>query len=67
MENDWTVLSPEEKKKQLFRKQKELLDGFLSRNAITPAQYRKSLGDLTEKMGMREELEKMRNSAEEDR
>ena len=59
METDWTGLSPEEKKKRLFRNQKELLDGFLARKAITQAQYNKSLGDLTEKMGMREELEKM--------
>lgn len=60
MENDWTGLSPEEKKKQLFRNQKILLDGFLARKAITQAQYNKSLGDLTEKMGMQGELEKMR-------
>ena len=48
----WETLSPEEKKKQLFLKQKELLDTFLERNAISPAQYDKSLGDLRDKMGM---------------
>ena len=35
---------------ELFLKQKELLDTFLDRGAITPAQYEKSLGDLREKM-----------------
>ena len=48
----WENLSPEEKKKQLFLKQKELLDTFLERNAISQAQYDKSLGDLRDKMGM---------------
>lgn len=48
----WEELAPEEKKKQLFLKQKELLDTFLERNAISQAQYDKSLGDLRDKMGM---------------
>lgn len=48
----WEALAPEEKKKQLFLKQKELLDTFLERNAISQAQYDKSLGDLRDKMGM---------------
>ena len=48
----WENLSPEEKKKQLFLKQKELLDTFLERNAISQSQYDKSLGDLRDKMGM---------------
>lgn len=37
---------------ELFRRQKTLLDTFLEKNAITNAQYDKSLGDLREKMGM---------------
>ena len=45
-------LSPEEKKLDLFLRQKHTLDLFLERNAISRAQYDKSLGDLTEKMGM---------------
>ena len=49
---EWEKLSPEEKKKQLFLKQKNLLDTFLERNAISQAQYDKSLGDLRDKMGM---------------
>lgn len=50
---DWEVLTPEEKKKQLFLKQKNTLDLFLERNAITKAQYDKSLGDLIDKMGIK--------------
>ncbi len=49
---DFSALTKEEKKKQLYLRQKELLDTFLAHGAISPAQYRKSLGDLTEKMGM---------------
>ena len=45
-------LTPEEKKIQLFLRQKELLDTFLRTHAISQAQYDKSLGDLREKMGM---------------
>lgn len=46
-------LSTYEKKKQLFLSQKELLDTFLERCAISQAQYNKSFGDLTQKMGMK--------------
>ena len=49
---DWTKLSPEDKKKQLFLNQKKLLDTFLEKNAISKEQYDKSLGDLRDKMGM---------------
>lgn len=45
-------LNPEEKKQLLFENQKALLDTFLSKNAISKAQYEKSLGDLKAKMGM---------------
>lgn len=48
----WEMLSLEEKKKQLFLNQKQLLDAFLEKHAISQAQYDKSLGDLREKMGM---------------
>ena len=51
-QKDWDSLSPEEKKKALYLKQKRLLDTFLEHNAITKAQYDKSLHDMTEKMGM---------------
>ena len=40
----------EERKHELYLKQKELLDTFLAHGTITPAQYVKSLHDLTVKM-----------------
>lgn len=45
-------LTPQEKKKRLFLKQKETLDLFRERNAIDQTQYDKSLGDLRDKMEM---------------
>ncbi len=50
---EWSHLSPEEKKQQLFLNQKDTLDLFLERGAISQAQYDKSLGDLREKMGVK--------------
>ena len=50
---EWTDLSPEEKKVQFFLNQKQTLDLFLERGAISQAQYNKSLGDLREKMGVK--------------
>ena len=38
--------------KQLWLDQKHTLDMFLERGAISKAQYEKSLGDLTRKMGI---------------
>lgn len=49
---EWERLSPEEKRVQLYKNQKQTLDAFLERGAISQAQYDKSLGDLTIKMGM---------------
>lgn len=51
---DYCSLTPEEKKIDLFLRQKRTLDLFLERNAISKAQYDKSLGDLIVKMGMEE-------------
>ena len=48
----WENLSPDEKKKELFLRQKHTLDLFLERKAISQSQYDKSLGDLRDKMGM---------------
>jgi hypothetical protein len=48
-------MTPEEKKRSLYLRQKELLDTFLEHGAISRAQYEKSLGDLTVKMGMETE------------
>lgn len=53
-QQEWEKLTPEEKKKQLFLDQKQTLDLFLERKAISQAQYDKSLGDLIEKMGMQD-------------
>ena len=44
----------DDKKKELFLNQKDTLDKFLERGAITKAQYDKSYGDLVKKMGMEE-------------
>lgn len=43
-----------EKNRLLYFEQKKTLDLFLERNAISKAQYDKSLHDLTVKMGMAE-------------
>ena len=51
----WTALSPEQKKKQLFLNQKELLEMFRECNAISKAQYDKSLKELRVKMGLPED------------
>ena len=48
----WDHLSYAEKNKQLFLKQRQTLDMFLERGAISKAQHDKSLHDLIEKMGI---------------
>ena len=55
--DNWKSLSPAEKKQELFRRQKELLDTFISTGAIDQAQYDKSLNCLIEKMGICTEQE----------
>ncbi len=50
---DLSGLTDEEKKMHLYTSQKQLLDTFLQNGAITQAQYNKSLGDLTVKMGIK--------------
>ena len=57
MDKDRKEMTPDEKKKKLFLDQVRLLDTFLGNGAITKAQYNKSLGDLIEKMDMRDEYE----------
>ncbi len=42
---------PKKDNRYLYERQKALLDTFLSHGAISKAQYDKSLGDLTVKMG----------------
>ena len=46
----WENLPPEEKRKQLFLNQKELLFTFLEKRAISQEQFDKSYGDLCKKM-----------------
>lgn len=61
-QTEWEKLTPEQKKKQLYLKQKELLDTFLEHHAISKAQYDKSLHDISEKMGYGESYDdKSRN------
>ena len=55
VEIDWENLSDEEKKLKLYLRQKDILDKFLERGAISRAQYDKSLGDLTVKMGINQD------------
>lgn len=50
-DDEWDGLTPEKKKRKLYEKQVAMLQGFLERNAISKAQYEKSYGDLTSKMG----------------
>ena len=55
MENkieEGTPETAEEKKRELYLRQKQTLDLFLEHGAISRAQYDKSLGDLTVKMGI---------------
>lgn len=49
--NTWSSMTHEQKKHQLFLKQKALLDQFLKTGASSKAQHDKSLHDLVEKMG----------------
>lgn len=53
-DKEWNMMSPVEKNMELFRQQKQTLDLFRERNAISKAQYDKSLEDLIEKMGMQD-------------
>ena len=50
-QEEWEVLSPEQKRLELYLRQKELLEQFRERNAISQEQFNKSLTDLTQKMG----------------
>ena len=55
---DWQTMSPDERTRALFNKQKDLLDTFLAHGAIDRRQYEKSLTCMAEKMGM--ELDKLK-------
>lgn len=51
-QEQWERLSPDEKRVQLYLNQKQTLEAFLERGAISQAEFNKSLGDLTSKMGI---------------
>ena len=46
----WGSLSYEEKNRVLYERQKQMLEEFLERNAISQQQYEKSLHDLMMRM-----------------
>lgn len=46
------IITAEDKKRDLYLRQKELLATLLEHGAISQAQHDKSLRDLTAKMGM---------------
>ena len=50
-QQQWAAMSPEQKKKHLLQRQKEMLDKFLERNAISREQYDKSVGVLRRAAG----------------
>ena len=54
-QEEWNRLSYAEKNRQLYYRQKRLLETLLEHHAISKEQYDKSLGDLTVKMGMENE------------
>ena len=51
---NWQSLSPQEKKLELFRRQRDLPATFPADGAISQAQLAKSLNCLIEKMGIPE-------------
>lgn len=50
-QNQWVAMSPEQKKTHLLQRQKEMLDKFLERNAISREQYDKSVCALQRAAG----------------
>lgn len=50
----WATLTYDEKNRILFQKQKELLDTFLEKGAISKEQLEKILHDLADKTGFTE-------------
>ena len=50
---EWEKLTSEEKKSELYYRQKALLDQFLKTGAISKEQHDKSLEDMTAKMGIK--------------
>ena len=50
-ETEWQSMPPEERKRALFIKQKDLLDTFLSHGALDRKQYEESLASMAKDMG----------------
>lgn len=51
-QSEYDNLTPEEKRHQLYLIQKDTLDKFLERKAISEYQYEQSLRELQTKMGL---------------
>lgn len=51
---DWEKLTPEERRVELFRRQKKTLELFLAKKAISRTQYDESLRGLRDKMGIQD-------------
>ena len=49
---EWSEMTLEEKRDWLFKEQKETLDRFLERGAISRKQYDSSLRELAKKMAV---------------
>ena len=49
---EWSKMTPEEKRDWLFKEQKETLDRFLERGAISRKQYDSSLRELAENLAV---------------
>lgn len=47
----WARMTPEEKRRQLFRQQRETLEAFRERHAISQAQYERGLREMTAALG----------------
>ena len=58
---DWSHMTHDEQQRALFKKQKDLLDTFLTHGAIDRRQYKKSLTCMAEKMGMQLSEEEQNN------
>ncbi len=61
MKKDYSILTSEEKKYDLFFRQKHTLDLFLERKAISQEQYDKSLKELIEKMEINDNIKRGNN------
>ena len=46
----WETMTIEEKNMELYRKQVDILDKFLARNAISKEEYDRSIKELNSKM-----------------